>query len=61
MTLLHLACIDLTKPDVFDLVRYLIEEGADPNLADLEGMTPLHYLVFYKSVVNIDRRSANIP
>lgn len=60
LTLLHMACIDLTKPDVFDFVHFLLEKGADPNLADLEGMTPLHNLAFYKSVVHINRRSGNV-
>ena len=32
------ACID----DTIDIVRFLVEEGADINAQDNEGWTPLH-------------------
>lgn len=49
LTLLHMACVDLTADDVTDFVKFLLSKGANPNLADLEGQTPLHILATYKS------------
>ena len=37
MTLLHMACVDLAKPDIVNFIKFLLEKGADPNSADLEG------------------------
>jgi len=51
LTLLHMACVDLTADNVSDFVKFLLSKGADPNLADLEGQTPLHILATYKSLV----------
>lgn len=49
LTLLHMACVDLSADDVTDFVKFLLSKGANPNLADLEGQTPLHILATYKS------------
>lgn len=38
VTPLHRACYKGYK----DIVRLLLSEGADPQLADNDGMTPLH-------------------
>lgn len=32
----------------FDFVSFLLKKGADPNIADLEGQTSLHYLAKYQ-------------
>lgn len=37
LTLLHMACVDLSKWGIVDFVKYLLDKGADPNMADLEG------------------------
>jgi ankyrin repeat protein len=44
-----MACFDLSADNVSDFVKFLMSKGADPNLADLEGYTPLHILATYKS------------
>lgn len=41
ITALHLAC----KSQLSTVVDYLLNNGADPNALDNEGMTPMHYLV----------------
>uniref|UniRef100_A0ABD2XHX6 Uncharacterized protein n=1 Tax=Trichogramma kaykai TaxID=54128 RepID=A0ABD2XHX6_9HYME len=37
---LHLACAN----DVKNVIRLLLDRGADPNLANAEGLTPLHVI-----------------
>ncbi|KAK1984732.1 ankyrin repeat-containing domain protein [Colletotrichum cereale] len=53
------------------LVEWLLENGADPNIADREGFTPIHYAVFWlddKAVdfllafgARIENRPASVP
>uniref|UniRef100_A0A8D8V4H8 Ankyrin-1 n=1 Tax=Cacopsylla melanoneura TaxID=428564 RepID=A0A8D8V4H8_9HEMI len=43
-SLLHVAAVESTTPDI---VKSLLHHGADPNLPDKEGLTPLHKLVTY--------------
>ncbi|EFQ30555.1 hypothetical protein CGRA01v4_12549 [Colletotrichum graminicola] len=53
------------------LVEWLLKNGADPNIADREGFTPLHYAVFWldEQAVNmllafgarIENRPASLP
>lgn len=38
-----MALLDLTERTV-DFVKYLIQKGADPNKADVDGKAALHYL-----------------
>ena len=59
LTLLHMACVDLSADEVTDFVKFLLSKGADPNLADLEGQTPLHILATYKSRVRGQNRRNN--
>jgi len=33
--------------DSEEFVEYLLKKGADPNIADLEGQTSLHYVAKY--------------
>lgn len=45
-TLIMLSLLVLDD-DTKDFVEYLLKKGADPNIADLEGMTTLHYIAKY--------------
>jgi ankyrin repeat protein len=51
LTLLHMACLDLSKHGIVDFIKFLLEKGADPNMADLDGLTSLHNLANYVSKV----------
>ena len=42
-TLLTLSLLDLNERTV-DFVKYLLSKGADPNIADIDQQTALHYL-----------------
>ena len=46
-TLLTMAISDLTDPAAVDFVKYLIEKGADPTIAYVNGDTCLHHLAIY--------------
>ena len=51
-TILHMACHE----GYLDLVKFLLNEGADMSDADDEGDTPLHYASFglvYKSHLDL--------
>lgn len=47
-TLLMMSIADLSEPESFDFVKFLLERGADPKMADVEGHTVLHRLACYK-------------
>ena len=58
-TLLILSLMKLDE-ETYDFVKYLIEKKANPNIADLDGHGPLHYLAKYNPnnhIVNIN----NVP
>ncbi len=46
-TLLILSLIVLDDESI-DFISYLLKKGADPNIADLDGNTALHYLAQYQ-------------
>jgi len=48
-TALHIACRNSTTWCSIELVRKLLNAGADPNLKNNEGWTPLHLAVCYSS------------
>ena len=45
-TLIMLSLFALDE-ETEEFVSYLLKKGADPNIADLEGMTSLHYIAKY--------------
>ena len=47
-TLLAMNMIDLSEPSCVNFTQYLLDKGADPNIADVDGNTPLHRLAGYK-------------
>lgn len=46
-TLLMMAIADLSEPESFDFVKFLVDRGADPKIADVDGNTVLHKLAAY--------------
>ncbi|KAF9351311.1 hypothetical protein BGX34_000683 [Mortierella sp. NVP85] len=64
-TSLHLACLFLESP--MDTIKVLVELGADINLENLQGYTPLMILVSsntqhcYEAVMYLRMRGARIP
>lgn len=46
-TLIMLALYVLDD-DSLEFIKYLLQKGADPNIADLEGQTSLHYVAKYQ-------------
>jgi ankyrin repeat protein len=54
-TLLLMTMIDLSEPSCVNFAKYLLDKGADPNIGDLDGNTPLHTLAAYK--INYNRNN----
>jgi ankyrin repeat protein len=46
-TLIMLALYMLDEGS-YSFISFLLKKGADPNIADLEGLTSLHYIAKYK-------------
>ena len=47
--------IDLSEPSCVNFAKYLLDKGADLNIADVDGNTPLHRLAAYKVRVQDER------
>ncbi|KAJ8668496.1 hypothetical protein QAD02_010159 [Eretmocerus hayati] len=47
--------IDAVKNDNFAAVRILLEHGADPNLGDYDGLSPLHYVRYFDDSDEVTR------
>jgi ankyrin repeat protein len=43
-TLLSMAVMNLEEPNCVDFVKFLLDKGADPNMGDVNKVTPLHIL-----------------
>ena len=54
-TLLIMNMIDLSEPSCVNFAKYLLDKGADPNIADVDGNTPLHRLAAYKVRVQVEK------
>jgi len=54
-TLLIINMIDLSEPSCVNFAKYLLDKGADPNIADVDGNTPLHRLAAYKVRVQVEK------
>lgn len=46
-TLIMLALCTLDEESL-EFISFLLKKGADPNIADLEGLTSLHYIAKYQ-------------
>jgi ankyrin repeat protein len=51
-TLLILSMLSLDE-DSFDFIKFLLKKGANPNIVDLEGQGPLHYIAKYDPYAHI--------
>lgn len=47
--------IDLSEPSCVNFAKYLLDKGADANIADVDGNTPLHRLAAYKVRVQVEK------
>ena len=54
-TPLHLA-VKYTKSDMREIIRMLINKGANPNIQDRDGKTPLHDAVNSKNLAAVQER-----
>lgn len=48
-TLLMMSISDLSEPESFDFIKFLIERGADPKMTDVNGWTVLHKLASHNT------------
>ena len=60
-TLLMMAISDLKDASVLEFVKFLIDKGADPSIADTDGNTCLHRLAcYYKMRVDFKHGTQNL-